>query len=93
MSTFFSRVDSFDPVAVGICLLALLVLYGIVRALVLGAERRRFARETKRRRKGYQHRLKPFAPPAPLRAVPTWPAASYRDAWIHSADERKGRTS
>jgi hypothetical protein len=25
--------------------------------------------------------------------VPTWPAASYRDAWIHSADERKGRTS
>jgi HAMP domain-containing protein len=87
---FFSRLDAFDPAAVGIAALALIVMFGAAYVLSFWHENRQIRRESERRN-GYRHRLRRVEPPAPLRAVPTWPPVTHRDAWAPSSQEHNGR--
>jgi len=90
MRAFFDRVDAADPLALGICIAALLLAVGILYAVRIGAETRRFRRELQRRRNAYQHRLRRVLPPTPLRRVAPWPSVKCQDAWGPSAEEGHG---
>jgi hypothetical protein len=50
LALFFSRLDAFDPIAIGIAVLAMIVMVSIVYAVTFWHECRQLRREQERRR-------------------------------------------
>lgn len=90
MSNFLHQLFAGNPIAITISFLAVFVPVCIFLAIRDGRRNHRVSRQVTRRN-GYSHRLKRVDPPAPLRAVPTWPPPVQRDVWAPSVHERNGR--
>jgi hypothetical protein len=81
MFRFLKALGDGEPLALAILVLALLLVVGVVFIFALAAARRRLARNSRRRRNGHDHKLRPVE-------LPGLPPPHERNGWRAASDER-----